>query len=161
MSNIQIARKSISAELEYSKQGLSYYQSRIEALEKMLNELETVAELPADVPEVKTVSRRGRPKATQTAAGRGASKTAGAGAVARRSADLPSTGGSFWIDLLGQTGKTAPEILRAAMEKLGKPLSKDQRKKLSQRMVTALNGLVKSGKIADEGSRRERRYFIK
>jgi len=39
MSNLAVAETSLLAELEHAKQGLSFYQARIDALEKTLSHL--------------------------------------------------------------------------------------------------------------------------
>ncbi|SNS87535.1 hypothetical protein SAMN06265795_10871 [Noviherbaspirillum humi] len=159
MSSLNQARESLKAELAHAEQGVRFYQSRIEALHRALASLEQIDDVDGRIAKSGVKARRGRAAATGAAVK--PAKAAGkrgrpAGAAGR---DLPSTGGSFWIDLIGAEPKTAPELLEAAVRQMNLSLDPAQRKKLAQRMVTAINGLLKSGKIKDSGKGRERRYY--
>ncbi|SNS52611.1 hypothetical protein SAMN06265795_103213 [Noviherbaspirillum humi] len=157
MSNIEQAKESIKAEIAYAMQGLSFYQNRIAALEKALENLNVVPDADVDQQVPRGRGRKAKSDAAKPAAGGKRGRRA-AGAEAEGGA-LPSTGGTFWIDLIGSEPKTAPEILDAAVAKMGASLSKELRKKLAQRMVTAIHGMVKSGQVSDSGKGRERRFY--
>ena len=157
MSNIDSAMAALKAELGQAKQGLAYYQSQVSALETALTQLGALGQVPA---------RRGRKpgkavKAEKPAkAGRGRpAKAKGKSGRARGPKDLPFTGGDYWPDLVGSEPQSASDILNASVAGLGFEPSREQVKKLSQRMTFVLNSLVKAGKIKDSGSGRGRRFF--
>ncbi|MBV8665833.1 MAG: hypothetical protein JO269_05040 [Burkholderiaceae bacterium] len=151
MSNLESARTAIEAELLHAKEGFAFYRSRIEALQKMLSQLDSVNGAPV-------AGRRGRkpgalkqrPVATQKAR-----RFAGNGHK------LPFTGGNYWADLISEKPQSVSDILGAAVSKLEFTPSEEQVKKLAGRMTFALNALVKTRKIQDSGSGRERRFFRK
>lgn len=155
MSNLVSAKAAIRAEIEHAKKGVAYYQSLVASLEEALAKLDSVAgeaaPLPKGVPlKVRGVNGARRGRKPGTAAGRKG-----------RSSDLPFTGKDFWPSLITEQPQSAPEILQAAIEKLGISPTPEQKKKLSQRATFALNHLVKTRAIADEGSGRNRRFLRK
>ncbi len=162
MSSLIQARDSIKAELAQAMQGVDFYQRRIEALEKALDDLEQIPDIDTGGSAAQpSKGRRGRPA---RAAKQAAPKKAAAGAKRGRSAkagggELPATGGNFWLELVSAEPKTAPQILEAATDRIGTSLSPDLRKKLAQRMVMALRGMVKNGAIKDSGKGRQRQYY--
>jgi len=79
----------------------------------------------------------------------------------KESAELPSTGGAYWPNLLTDQGQHSSAILKSAIDQLGFTPTKTQIKKLTQRMTFALNALVKTKKIQDSGSGRDRLFFKK
>ena len=74
-------------------------------------------------------------------------------------AELPSTGGDYWKNLVGAEPKSGQAILAEAVNGLGFTPTKAQVSKLLNRMTFALNSMVKAGAIQDSGSGRERRFF--
>lgn len=169
MSNINAAMTAISAELAQAKQGLAYYQSQVSALETALSQLGALGLAPAVKPagakrgrkpgkakvEAETVvkAKRGRP-----AKAKGKVK-AKSGRAAKGPNDLPFTGGDYWPNLVSSEPKSGVDILRESVSGLSFTPTKEQVKKLSQRMTFVLNSLVKSGEIKDSGSGRGRRFF--
>ena len=167
MSNLESAKAALDAELSQARQGVAYYQSRIEALTAALAQLDTLlggtgkmAAKPG--PKGKRGRKPGK-AATKAAAGkRGPKKAPAAKAGKRASAsgdNLPFTGGDFWPNLVTSEPQSGADILHAAIANLGFTPTKQQVTKLTNRLTFALHALVKSGKIQDSGSGRERRFF--
>lgn len=154
MSNLESAKAAIQAELAHTKAGLAYYTARIEALEKTLLQLSdigvgAVASLKKTIP---VPAKRG-PKA-------GAVKPAKKFKAAKGGGnELPFTGKDFWPNLVTDQPKSASDILADAIAALGFTPTKEQVKKLSGRMIFAINALVRAGTIKDSGKGRERRFF--
>jgi hypothetical protein len=164
MSNLESARAAIEAELAHAKEGFAYYQSRIDALQKMLSQLASVAGADG-VTATGRRGKRGRPsrkaaadKPAKATGNRGRGRKAGNGAGGN---ELPFTGGNYWTNLISEKPQAVSEILHAAIGKLEFIPSEEQVKKLAGRMTFALNALVKTKKIQDSGSGRERRFFKK
>lgn len=163
MSNLESARKALEAELSLAKQGYAFYQSRIDALGKALDELD-VLQGGGTIKGAGVKGKRGRkpgklaaakatPKTTEKKTrGRKPGKAAGAN-------DLPFTGGDYWSNLVTTQPQSGADILHTAIAKLGFTPTKQQVLKLTNRLTFALHALVKSGKIQDSGSGRERRFF--
>lgn len=158
MSNLESAKAAIQAELSHAKEGLAFYQSRIESLQKMLTELAHFN--GAGIGTTVTKGKRGRKPgvsiATTIAVKAGKKK---AGKEASNGHDLPFTGGDYWTNLVLDEPRSASEILDAATSSLGFSPTKTQLQKLAGRMTFALNTLVKTNKIKDSGRGRERRFF--
>lgn len=161
MSNLTSAKHAIQAELNHAKQGMAFYQSRVEALEDALAKIDSVDS------ETKQGKKAGRSRNGVTVKNGLSNKRAmKASAKPQAKADsdgekLPSTGKNFWPDLITGQPRSAPEILQAAISALGISPSKGQRKKLAQRQANALSLLTKSGVISSSGAGRERRFFKK
>jgi hypothetical protein len=158
MSNLESARAAIEAELSHAKQGLAFYHSRIEALEKMVAQLANVSG-SNDAPHgaLAAKAKRGRKAAAKLAKPAKLEKKKG-----RRESGgtgLPFTGGDYWPNLVLEEPRSASEILAAAIASLSFTPTDVQTKKLAGRMTFALNALVKAGKIQDSGSGRDRRFF--
>lgn len=157
MSNMQSAKAAILAELSSAKTGLTYYQSRVAALEKALTELENLDTFDTAASTTEKKGKKGGNAAVPVKAAKAAKKQ---GADEKSDArKLPSTGGDFWQNLVSEQPKSAGDVLQAALDSFGMELNKEQRKKIAQRMTFAINALVKAGKIRDSGSGRERRFF--
>lgn len=161
MSNLQTARAAIKAEIDYARQGLNFYQSRIEVLEQTLSQLEDV-----NTDEAGT-SKRGRKagsgrrgaKASAGQEGKGRrGRKAAADTAATTAGELPYTGGDYWLNLISAEPRTAAEVLRASIDSLGFEPNKAQVQKLRQRLTAALQLMLQASKIRDQGSGRERRY---
>lgn len=164
MSNIDAAMSAIAAELAQAKQGLAYYQSQVSALETALSQLGALglASTVAKPSGAKRGRKPGKAKlepAVKGKRGRPAKEKAKSGRAAKGPTDLPFTGGDYWPDLVSSEPKSGVEILKASVDGLNFTPSKEQVKKLSQRMTFVLNSLVKSGQIKDSGSGRGRRFF--
>ncbi len=163
MSNIDAAKAALQAELSQAKQGLAYYQSQVSALEATLSQLGALGSVGAAKP---AGAKRGRKpgktvkaeKPVKAARGRPAKAKKG-GRAAKGPNDLPFTGGDYWPDLVGSEPQSASDILNASVSGLAFEPTKEQVKKLAQRMTFVLNSLVKAGKIKDSGSGRGRRFF--
>lgn len=155
MSNISAAREAILAELSHARKGVEFYQTRVQALEETLSQLESVDSTLNNVSildkrrpaESTGAKKRGRKKAGEAAQGRGK--------------DLPSTGREFWIGLLTEQPQSARELLQSAAQALDVSASDPRMKKLAQRQTTALHNLIKNNAIADIGSGRERKFLRK
>ena len=163
MSNLDSAKAAIEAELSHAKNGLHYYHSRIEAMEKMLAQLAGFqgSSLP---PEGSRVKRGPKPGAKAAARAEKLEKTEKApkkkaGRKSTGSSGLPFTGGDFWQNLVLTEPRSFPDILEAAIATLGFEPTKPQIQKLSGRMIFAINALVKTKQIKDSGSGRARRFF--
>ena len=163
MSNIDAAMAALGAELAQAKQGLAYYQSQVTALETALAQLGV---LGLTAVGVKAAGKRGRKPGRPAKVEKPAKGVRGRPAKAKKSGraakgpnDLPFTGGDYWPDLVTGEPQSASDILRASVAGLGFEPTEEQAKKLAQRMTFVLNSLVKTGKIKDSGSGRERRFF--
>jgi hypothetical protein len=133
---------------------LQYYHSRIKALESMLGQLagfQGGAVVPASRGKrgAKALPKEARPEKGLRRKGERKINSSG----------LPFTGGDFWENLVHDEPRSFPEVLEAAISKLGFEPTKPQVQKLSGRMIFAINALVKTGKIRDSGSGRARRFF--
>jgi hypothetical protein len=152
MPNFTSAKDAIKSELEHARKGAAYYQSLVDTLEEALAKLDSIGS-GADMPVRKSAgigsaraagaSKRGRPARAKNATGK----------------TLPSTGKDFWPSLVTEEPQSASQILHAAIERLGFTPDEEQLQKLRQRMTFAINSLVKTNKIQDAGSGRERRFF--
>jgi uncharacterized protein YukE len=156
MSNLQSARAAIQAELQHAMKGAAFYQSQVAALQEALEQLNSIAAAgDAQVrPTKKSARDAGKASAAEKAPAKRSAGRAG-------SSGLPSTAGDFWKNLIKETPQSAPEVLNAAIAALGVSPNKEDRRRLVQRMVAALNQLVTSGAIKDSGSGRARRYMTK
>jgi hypothetical protein len=154
MSNLESAKAAIQAELSHAKQGLAFYHSRIDSLEKMLTQLASVSSVGGITA---TKGSRGR-KPAATAVMKSGKKQKGR-KESTGGNELPFTGADFWPNLVLEQPQSASEILKAAIASLGFAPTKLQAQKLAGRMTFALNALVKSNKIQDSGKGRERRFF--
>lgn len=159
MNNIRTAKSSLQAELLHVQSGLAYYQSRVEALTAALHQLDEIEEglderIVQDVP-----AAQGKSKAPRK--GKSA-KTAKAAAQPARSAKttsrLPATGGEFFPSLFTEQQKSLSELLDAAAQQLPFKANADDMKQLRARLVSAINTMLKSGKIRDEGKGRQRTF---
>lgn len=161
MSNIDAAMSALAAELAQAKQGLAYYQSQVSALEKALSQLGALGLAASSAkPAAKRGRKPGKAKIEKVVkAKRGRPANAKSGRAVKGPNDLPFTGGDYWPNLVTSVPKSASDILKESVAGLGFQPSKDQVKKLSQRMTFVLNSLVKSGGIKDSGSGRGRRFF--
>ena len=156
MSNLESAKAAIEAELSHAKQGLSYYKTRIAALELTLSQLASVTGSSQASSAAKPPGKRG-PKAGAGKRAKLTTKKKEDGVAGGN--DLPRTGGEYWPNLVLDKPRSASEILQASIAGLGFSPSKEQIQKLAGRMTFALNALVKAKKIQDSGSGRERRFF--
>lgn len=162
MSNIAAAKAALEAELSQARQGMAYYQSQVHALEQALKQL-------SGLNLVETGSggaKRGRKPGKVTKETKPAKAGRGRPAKAKKSTravkgpnDLPFTGGDYWPNLVKSEPQSASEILNASIAGLTFEPTKEQVKKLAQRMTFVLNSLVKTGGIKDSGSGRGRRFF--
>ncbi|MDB5729710.1 MAG: hypothetical protein JWQ00_2915 [Noviherbaspirillum sp.] len=150
--NIKLAREAVAAELIMAKQGMAYYLSRVEALERALEQLETVGN--GQTGSQQQESAKGRKRASAKTESR--SK---AGQGTREARVFPTTGGDFWLELVTDQPQSAVDIANAAAAALGFARDKAQVQILKQRVSPALNALVDAQKITDSGSGRERRFF--
>ncbi|HEY8607986.1 MAG TPA: hypothetical protein VIM12_12805 [Noviherbaspirillum sp.] len=156
MSNLQTAKRAIEAELDHARQGLTYYQSRVEALEAAIGQLEDVEGAIASQPRS---ARPGRQKHASTKT-TGAKAAKGPGRPQKRAeADLPATGMEFWPTVIGSDPMAASEVLAAAVKSLGITPTREQEKRLAQRQANALSILTRKGVVSSSGSGRSRRYF--
>ncbi|HSY26548.1 MAG TPA: hypothetical protein VK832_03510, partial [Burkholderiaceae bacterium] len=172
MSNLESARVALEAELSQARQGYVYYQTRIESLQQALLQLGQLGGDAASTGKVVAKGKRGRKpgkavangslrtaaKATTKTASKKAAKAVG-GRKAATDKDLPFTGGDYWPNLVTSDPQSGADILHAAIAQLGYTPTKKQVQKLTNRLTFALHALVKSGKIRDSGSGRERRFF--
>ncbi|HJV81754.1 hypothetical protein [Noviherbaspirillum sp.] len=157
MSKLQSAKSAIEAEIAHAKQGLAYYQSRIDDLEQTLSQLDSII-ASESAPATQRGRRQKQPLSEGNRAKRGRTKHV-VKDIATGGMDLPSTPSEYWMDLITDQPQTAPEILKSAVDSLGFTPSPAQVQKLRQRLTPALQALLKSEKIRDSGSRRERRFF--
>lgn len=139
MPRTKTLHRILQSELEQAKQGLAYYQERVNMLKTAL--LEVDSQRPA-------VQGKAR-KAVNARKAQGSS--------------FPETGLAFWLKHITKSARTAPEIALLAAESLNIDPQKDRAtfSVLKNRIGPALAALVKSSQITDSGSGRERRYFKK
>jgi len=157
MSNLKSARQSIEAEIRHAEQGIAYYQSKVDALRAVLEQLQS-AEGETAAPASRsrkasagTVKRGRKPKS------RAAGKRSTSGV---RGSSLPRMTRDFWLGFIGQEPRSAIEIINAAIASFDPALNADQSKKVKQRATQALQALLTSKQIKDVGSGRQRRYFL-
>jgi Tfp pilus assembly protein FimV len=165
MSNLKTAKAAIQAELAHTKEGLAFYQSRIDALEKTLAQLASVSAGSSDATAVTIAAPANSAPNIATAKPaksaklvKPAKKTKGAKESVGGN-QLPFTGGDYWTNLVTDQPRSASDILEASVGSLGFTPTKAQIQKLAGRLTFAINALVKTKKIKDSGSGRERRFF--
>jgi hypothetical protein len=165
MSDLNVARHAIEAELARAEQGLQFYTNHVESLKSALAELRKVeqglTQALTSQPSGKQPSAR-RPAASRKNARTRPQKKAGAAKpqAARPARELPSTGSDYWLQFIVEEPRTAVEITRAAIDALGFIPTPDQVKVLKQRISPSLETMVKSKKIKDSGTGRERRFCL-
>lgn len=132
-------RRILQSELELAKQGLAYYQERVNMLNEALREVDAQPDT-------------GQGKSRKAVKAR---KTQGNG--------LPETGLEFWRKHITKNARTAPEIALSAAGSLNIDPQNDKAsfKVLKNRIGPALQALVKASEIMDRGAGRNRRYFKK
>lgn len=152
-SNLSTAKQAIQAEISHAKEGVAYYEKRVQVLTQALQQLEVAAN-PDQLQTNKVSGKRagsrkpGRPRlSNQVSPAKG------------RSQKLPATGDAYWSGFVKAEPQTAPEILKAAVATLGFTPASTDVKKLRNRMVFQLNSLVRTKKIADTGKGRDRKFF--
>ena len=156
MSNLQSAKSAIEAEIMHARQGVAFYQTRLETLEKTLDQLDSVS-LPEDIAQIEQSEKRYSSVRAKTIHKRRRGRPAGSAASSGR--ELPTTGADYWLNLVSDQPQSAAEILRQAVAKLGFHPSKLQVQKLRQRLAPGLKALLEAQKIQDSGAGRERRFF--
>src|SRR6478736_3596960 len=130
MSNLGSAKTAIRAEIEHAKKGVAYYQSLVATLEQALSNLDSVG-------SEQTLKKGASLKASEVKVSTGARRGRKPGSGRKGWGGLPFTGKDFWPSLITEQPRSAPEILQAAIEKLGISPSEVQKKKLSQRATFA------------------------
>src|SRR4051794_20066193 len=126
MSNLQSAKSAIEAEIMHMRQGVAFYQSRLETLEKTLDQLDSVS-LPEDIVQIEESGKRPSSARTKAAYKKGRGRRSVTIASGK---ELPTTGGEYWLDLVSGQPQSGAEILRQAIAKLGFHPSKLQVQKL-------------------------------
>jgi len=156
MSNLQSAKFAIEAEIMHARQGIAFYQSRLETLEKTLDQLDSVS-LPEDIAQIEESEKRPSSARVKIAHKRGRGRPSGSATSSGK--ELPTTGGDYWLNLVSDQPQSAAEILKQAIAKLGFHPNKLQIQKLRQRLAPGLKTLLEAQKIQDSGAGRERRFF--
>jgi hypothetical protein len=83
------------------------------------------------------------------------------GGKGRADPTLPRTSMDFWTSLVASRPRSHQQIYEAAIKKLKlTDPTPEQQRKLKLRWSVALPTLVSTGKIAESGSGRERRFFL-
>lgn len=155
MSTLKSARQTIEAELRHAEQGVSFYQSKAEALRAALEQINQ-AEGGSSTSARRT--KQGASKVTTQGAKTGRGRKTRTNA--KRTQALPRMTRDFWLDFIGQEPKSAIEIINMAIASFDPPLDADQSKKMKQRATQALQALLTSKQIKDVGAGRQRRYFL-
>jgi hypothetical protein len=160
VSNLRSAQQSIRAELDQAKKGVSFYTSRVAALESALEKLDSV-DVPAAPKNRMTTHPNG--KSSKVPGAKRAQKPRAPARTGQKngSAVLPKTGGEFWLNLVTADEQSAVDVASAAAKSIGLDPLKDRKQilVLKQRVTPALNGLVSAQRIQDSGTGRERRFF--
>lgn len=154
MSNLRTAKLAIEAEIAHAKKGAAYYAERVNSLEQALARIASAEEVSI---APSAMGKEAKANRKTKAAGRRGTKNPDTAQVA----ELPSTGGDYWKNLVTDQPKSGQAILADAVNQLGFAPTKTQVGKLRNRMTFALQALVKSGEIQDSGIGRERRFFKK
>ena len=171
MSNLDSAKSAVADELAKAKEGAAFYTQRIAALEEMIRNLAVLdgSSSTSEAPKKRgrkpgtkvaqpTKAKRGRPaKTTASSVGENVVPVGKTKSTGKKK--LPSTKGDFWKNQITSEHRSWSEILDGAIANLGISPTADDRKKLQQRMIFAINTLVKAGEIKDSGAGRERRFF--
>ena len=159
MSSLKFARDVIRAELQHAKQGLAYYEQRVQQLESALQQVDSLNGPGKTRTAPNTTEKKGRArkqgkgklqvKASQSSSGRDGSA-------------LPKTGGEFWMRLVSKKPKSAVDIANAAAAalKLDPENDQDLIRVLKSRVAPALQNLVNAKRVQDQGTGRERRFFV-
>jgi hypothetical protein len=171
MSNISTAKSSLHAELAHVQSGLAYYQARVEALTAAIGQLDAIGDeddADLDLEDVMQEKPRrgrkpGRPAASRAGAGSGAGaakKTAKRrGRQSKSASRMPATGGDFFPNLITNQRQSMTDLLNAAAGQMSFNPTDEEKRQLRSRLVAAINQMLKSGKIQDEGKGRARVYF--
>lgn len=95
----------------------------------------------------------------RTAANAATNGTSAPVSIVKGAGKLPKTGEQFMLSLVNSVPKSREEVLKAAVAKLGFKPSETEVNKIKRRIATAFDVLVKSGKIADQGAGRGRKFL--
>lgn len=152
MSNLITARIALLAELRHAQQGMKFYATRMETVEKLLAQLDGV-----DAEDDSPKSAIGRKKPLyKRAALIDAAPHYSVPTVGKVS--LPATRGDFWKNLVTELPMSNKDILQAAITTLKIRPNPASLKKLKQRLANALTLMTKDGSLTSDGSGRARRF---
>lgn len=159
MSSLKFARDVIRAELQNAKQGLAFYAERVQQLEIALQQIESfngrgkTITAPRATENNARTKKRGNGK-TQVQRSYSASRSNGFA--------LPKTGGDFWMRHVSKKPRSAVDIANAAAAALKLDPEKDTNlvRVLKSRVAPALQNLVNANRVHDQGTGRERRFFV-
>lgn len=150
--NLKSARNDIVAARDHALEGLAYYQKRVESLNRLLEQLDSVGDLtelesPAKVQPAANMSDNA-PSVRRQKKG-------------KEAAPLPRTGSDFFQKLLSSEKRTMGQLLDAAFTQLGIKPSREQTGLLRGRLTTWLYTALKDSStgVNDEGSGRQRVFF--
>lgn len=163
MSNITTVKSALHAEIRHAKQGMAFYEMRIAAMEKMIEQLDQLDSTPGAKQSTTAMGKRAYTRRTAgtasdadvkpVASGKGRKKT-----KAGRGVSLPQTSGAFWQSLLSATPLSNQELLSAAVAKLSIQPTPSDLKKLKQRLANAVTIMTKNGSMRSQGTGRARRF---
>lgn len=159
MSNLKFARDVIRAELQHAKQGLAYYEERVQQLESALQQVDSLNGPGKTKTAPKTTEKNARAETYSGVRPKGKASHSSSG---RNSSALPKTGGDFWMRHVSKKPKSAVDIANTAAAALKLDPEKDQDlvRVLKSRVAPALQNLVNTKRVQDQGIGRERRFFV-
>lgn len=159
MSSLKFARDVIRAELQNAKQGLAYYEERVQQLESAMQQIDTLNGPGKTKTAPKTTAKNAR---TKKRSGVRPQLKASHSSSGRNDSALPKTGGDFWMRHVSKKPRSAVDIANAAAAtlKLDPNKDKDLVRVLKSRVSPALQNLVGAKRIQDQGIGRERRFFV-
>lgn len=159
MSSLKFARDVICAELKHAKQGLAYYEERVQQLESALHQVDSLNGLGKTKTAPKTTEKNARAKKRN---GTRPQVQASHSSSARNGSALPKTGVDFWMRHVSKKPKSAVDIANAAAAALQLDPDKDRKliQVLKSRVAPALQSLVGAKRVQDKGTGRERRFFV-
>lgn len=166
MSNINTVKSALNAEIKHAQQGITFYATRIAALEKLIEQLDRLDNAAGANPALEARAKRPYARRVDPAAGASSMKAekpqkAPKESKSSRGAPLPKTGNTFWQSLLSDTPMSNQELLSAAIASLQiRPTTQDL-KKLKQRLANAITIMTKDGSMHSEGTGRARRFSSK
>lgn len=159
MSSLKFARDVIRAELQHAKQGLAYYEERVQQLESALQQVDSLNGPAKTKTAPKTTEKKARVKQQRVVRPERKVRQSSSG---RNGSALPKTGGDFWMRYVSKRPKSAVDIANAAAAalKLDPEKDKDLVRVLKSRVAPVLQSLVVAGRVQDQGTGRERRFFV-
>lgn len=158
-TNLSAVRSAIIKELEYARQGASYYNGLIDTLQQTLANLDSLQSKGQQTTGGQT--KRRRVDAMVKVAGnigKSSRRRSHLSSSEGATPDLPATSREFWLSLFSDRPRSKSEVLQQAINALQITPTAEQLKKLTFRMRTAIHALTQQNVIQAQGTGRGRKY---